>query len=99
MHQTSTLTIRSISATAILQHKSRAAPYCGERPRPNRLRVRIKSSSMRQSLVGIILLFTFCPFLLAQSPSVGVDRVIVYKRERKLVLLSQGKELRSFKIA
>ncbi len=53
---------------------------------------------MRRLLAGI-LLFTFWPFLFAQSPSVGVDRVVVFKRERKLVLLSQGKELRSYKIA
>ncbi len=46
-----------------------------------------------------ILLFTCLPFLFAQTPSVGADRVIVYKQERKLVLLSQGKELRSYKVA
>jgi murein L,D-transpeptidase YafK len=35
----------------------------------------------------------------AQTPSVGVDRVIVYKGERKLILLSHGKEVRSYKVA
>jgi murein L,D-transpeptidase YafK len=53
---------------------------------------------MSRLLAGIVL-FTFWSFLFAQSRSVGVDRVVVYKRERKLVLLSQGKELRSYKIA
>jgi murein L,D-transpeptidase YafK len=49
-------------------------------------------------LVAGILLFISWP-LFAQKPSVSVDRVVVYKRERKLVLLSQGKELRSYKVA
>ena len=49
--------------------------------------------------VAAILLFTSWSLLLAQSAGVGVDRVVVYKRERKLVLLSQGKELRSYKVA
>jgi murein L,D-transpeptidase YafK len=49
-------------------------------------------------LVAGILLFTSC-LLFAQKPSVGVDRVVVYKSERKLVLLSQGKEVRSYKVA
>ena len=49
-------------------------------------------------LVAGILLFTSC-LLFAQKPSVGADRVAVYKSERKLVLLSQGKEVRSYKVA
>src|ERR1035441_10908821 len=52
---------------------------------------------MRHLLAGIVL-FTCWP-LFAQKPSVGVDRVVVYKSERKLVLMSQGKELRSYKVA
>ncbi|HKM86244.1 MAG TPA: L,D-transpeptidase family protein [Terriglobales bacterium] len=36
--------------------------------------------------------------MVAQNPSFGADHLVVYKRERKLVLLSQGKELRSYKI-
>src|ERR1017187_43246 len=52
---------------------------------------------MRHLLAGIVL-FTCWP-LFAQKPSVGVDRVVVYKSERKLVLLSQGKEVRSYKVA
>lgn len=50
-------------------------------------------------LVAGFLLFASGPFLFAQNASVGVDRVVVYKHERKLVLLSQGKELRSYKVA
>jgi murein L,D-transpeptidase YafK len=53
---------------------------------------------MRLFVVGL-LLFISGPFLSAQNASVGADRVIVYKRVRKLVLLSQGKELRSYKVA
>jgi murein L,D-transpeptidase YafK len=49
-------------------------------------------------LVAGILLFTSC-LLFAQKPSAGADRVVVYKSERKLVLLSQGKEVRSYKVA
>jgi murein L,D-transpeptidase YafK len=37
--------------------------------------------------------------MFAQNASVGADRVVVYKQERKLVLLFQGKELRSYKVA
>jgi len=53
---------------------------------------------MRLLFAGI-LLFTSWPFLFAQNPSVAADRVVVYKGERKLVLLLQGKELRSYKVA
>jgi murein L,D-transpeptidase YafK len=49
-------------------------------------------------LVAGILLFTSC-LLFAQKPSVGADRVVVYKSERKLVLLSHGKEVRLYKVA
>jgi murein L,D-transpeptidase YafK len=55
-------------------------------------------SLVRRLLAGI-LLFTSLLLLFAQSSSANVDLVVVYKRERKLVLLSQGKELRSYKIA
>jgi murein L,D-transpeptidase YafK len=44
-------------------------------------------------------LFLLWPFLLTQDLSVRVDRVVGYKQERKLLLLSQGKEVRSYKIA
>jgi murein L,D-transpeptidase YafK len=49
--------------------------------------------------ITVFILFTTWPLLFAQNTSVGADRVIVYKRERKLVLLSQGKELSSYKVA
>jgi murein L,D-transpeptidase YafK len=52
---------------------------------------------MRHLVAGIFL-FTSC-LLFAQRPSVGADLVVVYKSERKLVLLSQGKEIRSYKVA
>jgi murein L,D-transpeptidase YafK len=50
-------------------------------------------------LASSILLFTSWPCFFAQNTNVGVDRVVVYKHERKLALLSEGKELRSYKIA
>jgi len=53
---------------------------------------------MRLFFAGIVL-FTSWPFLFAQSPGIGADRVVVYKGARKLVLWSQGKELRSYKVA
>jgi murein L,D-transpeptidase YafK len=59
------------------------------------VRLRIDS---RWILAGI-LLFTILPLLFGQRSSANADRVVVYKRERKLVLLSQGKELRSYKVA
>lgn len=49
--------------------------------------------------VACFLLFASWPFLFAQNASDSADRVVVHKRERKLVLLSQGKELRSYKVA
>src|SRR5947209_19821398 len=49
-------------------------------------------------LAALIVLFA-SPFLLAQDGHEKVDHVIVYKLERKLVLLSKGKEVRSYKIA
>jgi hypothetical protein len=50
---------------------------------------------MRVLVAGIILL-SLRPVMLAQNSSFNVDRLVVYKRERKLVLLSQGKEVRSY---
>ena len=52
---------------------------------------------MRHLLAGIFLFTSF--LLFAQKPTAGPDRVVVYKSERKLVLLSQGKEIRSYKVA
>jgi murein L,D-transpeptidase YafK len=51
---------------------------------------------MRHLVAGILL--SSC-LLFAQKPSVGADRVVVYKSERKVVLLSKGKEIRSYKVA
>jgi murein L,D-transpeptidase YafK len=53
---------------------------------------------MRFLLAGIIL-FPSWLFLLAQDSSVRVDRIVVYKHERKLLLLSHGREVRSYKVA
>jgi murein L,D-transpeptidase YafK len=50
-------------------------------------------------LVAGIFLFTSWFYLFSQNPSAGVDWVVVYKHERKLVLLSQGKEVRTYKVA
>ncbi|MGA7077359.1 MAG: L,D-transpeptidase family protein [Terriglobales bacterium] len=50
-------------------------------------------------IVACFLLFASWTTVFAQNASAGADRLVVYKRERKLVLLSQGKELRSYKIA
>lgn len=52
---------------------------------------------MPVSLRGILLF----PLLLAaadERPSL-VDRVVVHKHERKLVLLSAGRELKSYRVA
>jgi murein L,D-transpeptidase YafK len=53
---------------------------------------------MRLLVAGVVL-FTSCSLVLAQNASLSVDRVVVYKGARKLVLLSQEKEMRSYKIA
>lgn len=58
------------------------------------------SAILARILVAGILLFISLPFLSsAQNANAGVDRVVVYKRERKLVLLSHGTELRSYRVA
>lgn len=55
-------------------------------------------SLVRRLLVGLVLLASG-PLLFAQISSANVDRVVVFKRERRLVLLSQRKELHSYRIA
>jgi murein L,D-transpeptidase YafK len=51
-------------------------------------------------IVASLVLLTVTLLLFAETPlGVTVDRVVVYKRERKLVLLSEGKEIRSYKVA
>jgi murein L,D-transpeptidase YafK len=51
---------------------------------------------MRHLVAGILL--SSC-LLYVQKPSVRADRVVVYKSERRLVLLSRGNEIRSYKVA
>jgi murein L,D-transpeptidase YafK len=51
-----------------------------------------------RTLVTAVLLASSL-LALGEKPAVGVDRVLVYKHERRLVLLSQGRELRSYRIA
>jgi murein L,D-transpeptidase YafK len=53
---------------------------------------------MRVLVAGAILL-TFWPVAFAQNSNFSVDRLVVYKRERRLVLLSRGKEMRSYRVA
>ncbi|MGA2233893.1 MAG: L,D-transpeptidase family protein [Terriglobales bacterium] len=50
-------------------------------------------------LAAAFFLFTSGLFLIAQNTRVEVDQVVVYKQQRKLVLLSGEKEVRSYKIA
>jgi murein L,D-transpeptidase YafK len=52
-----------------------------------------------RTLVTAVFLLTSFLFALGEKPSVGVDHVVVYKHERRLVLLSQERELRSYRIA
>jgi murein L,D-transpeptidase YafK len=53
---------------------------------------------MRTCVIGILLLASL-PFAHGEKPGTGVDRIVVYKHQRRLVLLSDGKELRSYKVA
>lgn len=52
-----------------------------------------------RALVQPILAFALCLIGAAQSTTGTVDRVVVYKGERKLVLLAGDKEVRSYKVA
>jgi len=52
---------------------------------------------MRVLVIGL-LLFAFVLTAAQDSPP-NVDRVVVYKHDRKLVLLYQGKELKSYRVA
>jgi len=45
------------------------------------------------------IVFLFTAILLAQKPAEIVDHLVVYKSQHKLVLLSRGKEVLSYKIA
>jgi murein L,D-transpeptidase YafK len=53
---------------------------------------------MRTFVTAAFLLASFL-LALGEKPDVGVDHVVVYKHEHRLVLLSQGKEMRSYRIA
>jgi len=50
-------------------------------------------------LAPLILLFAGCSLLIAETPDASIDHVIVYKQQRKLVLLSQGKEVKTYRVA
>ena len=53
---------------------------------------------MRILVAGVVLLWSAL-FLIAETPDSVIDRVVVYKHEHKLILLSQGKVVRSYRIA
>lgn len=53
---------------------------------------------MRTFVTGILLLSSLL-FTFGETPVTRVDRVVVYKHEHRLVLLSRGKELRSYRVA
>jgi murein L,D-transpeptidase YafK len=49
--------------------------------------------------LAAVLFLSLSSLLAAQSGVAGIDRVVVYKHERRLVLLSQGKEIKQYKVA
>ncbi len=53
---------------------------------------------MRLLITTVLVLASSLPAF-ARGPEMLVDRVVVYKQQRKLVLLSQGKEVRSYRVA
>jgi murein L,D-transpeptidase YafK len=53
---------------------------------------------MRSFVSGIVLLTSLLSAF-GEGHGIVVDRVVVYKQERRLVLLSQGKELKSYRVA
>ena len=52
-----------------------------------------------RTFVATILLFTRFSSYAAEKAGVVVDHMVVYKHDRKLVLLSDGKALKSYRIA
>jgi murein L,D-transpeptidase YafK len=52
-----------------------------------------------QVLLTRILLFTLSSFLATAQSGGVVDHVVVYKHDRKLVLLSRGMEVKSYRVA
>jgi murein L,D-transpeptidase YafK len=60
--------------------------------------LKLELRTMRR-LAAFVLILTSGPLLFAEDVQVSVDRVVVYKHDRKLVLLLRGKELKSYKVA
>ncbi|HZR55777.1 MAG TPA: L,D-transpeptidase family protein [Terriglobales bacterium] len=52
-----------------------------------------------RSLVAGIVFFTVLSSAAAEKTGLVIDHLIVYKSDRKLVLLSEGKELKSYRVA
>jgi murein L,D-transpeptidase YafK len=53
---------------------------------------------MRRQLTLVSLLI-FCQSLTAADAAHPIDRIIVYKQQRKMVLLSNGQEIKQYRIA
>ncbi len=51
---------------------------------------------MRRTLILLLMAVCLCS---AESPKPQIERVVVYKKQRKMVLLSQGRELRIYRVA
>ncbi len=58
----------------------------------------IELRAARGSATGILLL-VLSSLTLGETPGGVADQVVVYKHERRLVLLAHGKELRSYRVA
>ena len=54
---------------------------------------------MMRLVATVILLFACCVLLISEAPDAVIDHVIVYKQQRKMVLLSRGKELKTYRVA
>jgi len=52
-----------------------------------------------RTLISGILVLAVGLYGFAEDSSIRADRIVVYKHERKLVLMSQGKELKSYHVA
>jgi murein L,D-transpeptidase YafK len=52
-----------------------------------------------RALVGVVLLLAGSLSSFCDDPVAAVDRIVVYKHERKLVLQFRGKELKSYRVA
>ena len=50
-------------------------------------------------LLATLIFLLVPPYLIAQEAAASIDQVIVFKHDRKLVLLSKGKEIRTYKVA